>query len=75
LLSMRCGTMADILIRCAIYGRPVKTGLTTETIVFESLSELEIPLNCPACLKIHKWGVNDAWIDKGALKDPIRQRK
>ena len=56
--------MPDILIRCPIYGKPVKTGLSTETIMFESLSDVEVPLNCPACRKIHKWSQKDAWIDR-----------
>jgi hypothetical protein len=34
-------------------------------IVFASIdANLEIPLNCPACLKIHKWQPREAWIDK-----------
>jgi hypothetical protein len=36
--------MADISIRCAITGKAVATGLKTETIVFEPLSGLELPL-------------------------------
>jgi hypothetical protein len=24
-------------------------------------ADLEIPLRCPACLKIHKWKPRDAW--------------
>ena len=57
--------MPKIMIRCPIVGRAVPTGLTTEMIVFDSIdANLEIPLNCPACLKIHKWQPREAWIDK-----------
>jgi len=56
--------MADIMISCSTLKVPVKTGLMTETIVFESLSGIEIPLKCPACLKVHKWSQKDAWVDK-----------
>jgi hypothetical protein len=38
--------MGDISIRCPITGKAVATGLTTETIVFESLPALELPLTC-----------------------------
>jgi hypothetical protein len=54
--------MPDILIRCPVFKRPVRTGLTTEAIVFDSLDDLSIPLRCPACQKVHKWQRKDAWI-------------
>jgi len=44
--------MANIMTRCPTLKVPVKTGLTTETIVFESLSPyVEVPFRCPACRK------------------------
>ena len=58
-------TMPKIMIRCPISGRVVSTGLTTEMIVFDSINpDLEMPLRCPACLKMHNWRPKDAWIDK-----------
>jgi len=57
--------MADIMTSCPILRVPVKTGLTTETIVFESLSSyIEVPFRCPACRKIHRWKQKDAWVDQ-----------
>jgi hypothetical protein len=56
--------MPNIMIRCTTYGTSVPTGLKTETIVLDSLSEIEVPLLCPACMKIHKWERKDAWVDK-----------
>jgi len=57
--------MADIMTSCPILKVPVKTGLTTETIVFESLSSyIEVPFRCPACGKVHRWRPKDAWVDK-----------
>jgi hypothetical protein len=44
-------------------GEVVPTGLTTEKIKFESLSGITIPLQCPACLKMHKWEPKDAWLE------------
>ena len=38
--------MPNIMIRCPTTGTPVPTGLTTEKIKFESLSEIKIPLKC-----------------------------
>ena len=57
--------MPKIMIRCPTLSKGIPTGLTTETIVLNSLDDdLEIPLRCPACLKIHKWTRKDAWVDK-----------
>jgi len=56
--------------------RVVPTGLTTEKIKLSStekiklssLSDLKLRLQCPACLKIHRWGQKDALIyDRGKL--------
>ena len=67
--------MADILTSWPILRVPVKTGLTTETIVFESLSSyIEVPFRCPACRKIHRWKQKDAWVDQrfnGQGLDPV----
>jgi hypothetical protein len=51
------------MIRCSTFGTPVSTGLTTETIKFHSLADIEITMRCPACLMNHKWEQKDAWID------------
>ena len=56
--------MPSIMIRCPILGRPVPTGLTTEQIKFESLSGIKIPLQCPACQKLHQWQQKQAWVQK-----------
>ena len=57
--------MPRIMIRCPLLGQPVATGLVTEKIKLESLDELETPLRCPACLKLHKWQAKDAWVETG----------
>jgi hypothetical protein len=57
--------MPNIVTRCPTLGRAVPTGLTTETIIFESLDlDLEIPFRCPACLRMHTWRPAAAWVDK-----------
>jgi hypothetical protein len=57
--------MPKIMIRCPIVGSAVPTGLTTEMILFKTIdADLDIPLRCLACLRIHKWRPRDAWIDK-----------
>jgi len=59
--------MADIMTSCPILKVPVKTGLTTETIVFESLSSwIEVPFRCPACREVHWWTQKDVWVDKSS---------
>ena len=60
--------MPDIVIRCPTFGWDVPTGLSTETVVFESLDGLAIPLRCSACLKTHWWRKQDAWVDKASRK-------
>jgi len=58
--------MPDIMIRCATSGRPVRTGLTTQIVIFESIKDdVSMPLRCPACDKVHEWSGKDAWADKG----------
>ena len=48
--------MANIMINCPTLKVSVKIGLTTETIVFESLSSwIEVPFRCPACREVHWW--------------------
>ena len=59
--------MANIMTSCPILKVPVKTGLTTEMVVFESLwSWIEVPFRCPACREVHWWTQNDAWVDKSS---------
>jgi hypothetical protein len=58
--------MPEIMIRCPTFGTAVQTGLRTETIIFESIIEdLSIPMDCPACLKVHRSQRRDAWVDTG----------
>lgn len=62
----RANFVPKIMIRCPITGKSVPTGLTTETIVFDSIAgDLKITMSCPACRKVHEWRPKDAWIDKG----------
>jgi len=57
--------MADIMTNCPLLKVAVKTGLTTETIVCESLSpSIEVPFRCPACRDVHRWTCMEAWVDK-----------
>jgi len=57
--------MADIMTNCPFLKLAVKTGLTTETIVFESLlPSIKVPFRCPACRAIHRWTCMDAWVDE-----------
>ena len=57
--------LPKIMIRCPIKGRAVPTGLTTEMVLFDLIpADLEMPLRCLACLKVHTWKAKDAWVDK-----------
>jgi hypothetical protein len=57
--------MPNIMIRCPITGKAVPTGLSTETVLFDSLGDISVPMRCPACLKVHRWKRKDAWVEKG----------
>jgi hypothetical protein len=66
--------MPNIMIMCPILKIPVSTGLTAEAILFKSLpTDLEVPLRCPACKKLHWWKPRNAWVDgnRGAPKEDI----
>ena len=54
--------MNDILIKCPQNLRPVRTGLTTDMIIFETLPPVAMPLRCPACGYVHRWKPEDAWV-------------
>jgi endogenous inhibitor of DNA gyrase (YacG/DUF329 family) len=51
-----------IFINCPNSGKPVSTGLKTESVVFESLPAVAVPLQCPECGRMHRWKPVDAWI-------------
>jgi len=57
--------MPNIMIRCPFTGKAVPTGLSTETVLFDSLGDVSVPMRCPACLKMHRWKKKDAWVEKG----------
>jgi hypothetical protein len=59
-------TMPMIMIQCPTFKRAIPTGLTTESIKFGSLSGLAIPLQCPVCLKTHRWERAEAWVADGS---------
>ena len=58
--------MPEILIYCPITGQVVLTGLNTETVVFETLPSVEVPLKCPRCGQTHRWKPKDAWVAEPA---------
>jgi hypothetical protein len=55
--------MADIMIRCPMFGMAVPTGITTEVIVLNTL-DFPLKMQCPACRQIHSWSRSDAWISE-----------
>jgi hypothetical protein len=54
--------MPDILICCPETGKPVQTGLDTETVVFETLPSVALPVECPHCGQTHFWKPTEAWV-------------
>lgn len=54
--------MPDISISCPETGKPVQTGLDTETVVFETLPSVAMPVRCPHCAQTHFWRPAGAWV-------------
>jgi hypothetical protein len=64
------GAMPDIMIRCPQNAVTVSTGISTNTVQFDSLPDCAIPLDCPACHTVHRWRPRDAWVN-GSLRKPM----
>ena len=58
--------MPNIVIRCPSTRAIVSTGISTTTIIFDTLPNIAVPLQCPACNAIHNWKPKDAWVLSGA---------
>jgi len=56
----------DIFILCPTTGKPVPTGLHTDTVVFHTLPKIEMRMRCPACQEDHTWKCTDAWVIESA---------
>jgi len=54
--------VSHILIKCPRNLRPVRTGLTTDMVIFETLPLVALPLRCPACGQVHRWKPEDTWV-------------
>jgi hypothetical protein len=54
--------MSEIMIHCSTLGTAVPTGLTADKVIFETLPPVPIPVECPACRKVHKWKPAEAWV-------------
>jgi hypothetical protein len=64
--------MPDIMIRCPLEAVTVSTGISTDTVQFESLPDCAVPLHCPACHKTHYWRPGDAWVFGSTPAPPAR---
>src|SRR5215813_5722918 len=54
--------MPDILTRCPLTGNSIKTGLDTETVRFDTLPSIPLPIECPHCERVHFWTPTHAWV-------------
>jgi hypothetical protein len=45
----------EIMIMCPVKKRPIPTGLTTNSVIFESLPDINVPIRCPSCGRQHVW--------------------
>ena len=56
--------MSEIMIMCPVKKRPIPTGLTTNSVIFESLPDINMPIRCPSCGRQHVWSRRKAWVAK-----------
>jgi hypothetical protein len=61
--------MPVILTSCAWTGASIPTGVHSEWIELSSLPKIPIPVQCPACGRLHHWTRSTAWI---AGEAPVR---
>jgi hypothetical protein len=54
--------MSEIMTRCPVTGEAVSTGLTTHSVIFESIPDVDTPMNCPVCGRQHFWSQRSAWV-------------
>jgi hypothetical protein len=54
--------MSEIMTMCPVTGRSIPTGLTTNSVIFESLPEINLPIRCPRCGRQHVWSKSKAWV-------------
>jgi hypothetical protein len=64
--------MPDVMIRCPVELATISTGLSTDTVQFESLPNCAVPLQCQACGGVHFWRPGDAWVH-GSPHKPARR--
>ena len=53
-----------IVIRCPIRDEAVSTGLTTDSVIFATLPDVWVSLQCPLCGKPHHWRPRHAWLEE-----------
>ena len=52
------------MIRCPSRKQPVSTGLSTDSVIFTSLPNVAVGLECPLCGKHHTWRPRQAWLQE-----------
>ena len=57
--------MPDILTNCPVMAKPIQTGLDTETVKFETLPNVALPVQCPHGGQVHYWRPAEAWVWPG----------
>jgi hypothetical protein len=54
--------MSEIMTMCPVTNRPISTGLATNSVIFESLPDINLPSRCPRCGRQHVWSKRKAWV-------------
>jgi hypothetical protein len=62
-------SMSVVMTRCPATGRPVSTGIDTNSVVVDSLPDVGIRMRCPACGGEHMWRKRDTWLNHNVAPD------
>jgi hypothetical protein len=65
--------MSEIMTKCPVTGHVVSTGLTTHSVIFDSIPEVDTPMRCAVCGGEHFWTQRSAWV-KGRSHRPADDR-
>jgi hypothetical protein len=54
--------MGTVMIRCAVTGEPISTGIKADLRSFNSTPVFFARTYCPFCRNEHQWFAKDAWV-------------
>jgi hypothetical protein len=59
-----------VMIKCALTLKAVPTGFLTDILSLEQLKNEYANFNCPACGRVHRRSLNEAWLAEFEVSAP-----